>query len=381
MKVLHVVPTLDPRQGGPGAAARGMAKHLLAQGVDTLICATTAGPQWPSDGVPTVQLPVTGSAIFPLSFAYSPRLARWMEERVGDFDILHVHTIFNFTSAWACRVARRRDVPYVVSTCGMLDPWSLAQRRVKKSIWLRVIERANLNGAAAIHATSEEERRAASRYVEEAACVVIPLGVDLPRPRIVEPVIVESVAGRKRILFLSRIGPGKGLERIVAALSGLRLRDDFSFVIAGSGAPAYEQQLRRLVSAAGLDPVTQWSGFVSGETKDRLFRSADIFVLPSEHENFGIAIAEAMSYGKAVVISDRVHMHRLVNANSAGIVIGAGGESLAQALQRLLGDAALRARYGANAASVAARYFSWSSITPQLVDLYRRCVKDRPVTA
>ena len=215
---------------------------------------------------------------------------------------------------------------------------------------------------------------------------MIPLGVDLPRPRIVEPVIVEPVAGRKRILFLSRIGPGKGLERIVAALSGLRLRDDFSFVIAGSGAPAYEQQFRRLVSAAGLDPVTQWCGFVSGETKDGLFRSADIFVLPSAHENFGIAIAEAMSYGIPVVISDRVGIHPLVSGNNAGIVIGPDGVTLAQAIERLLDDSALRMRCGANAAAVAARSFSWETIVPQLTGLYARCSKDasrsgRSVTA
>ena len=112
--------------------------------------------------------------------------------------------------------------------------------------------------------------------------------------------------------------------------------------------------------------------------KETLFRSADIFVLDSDHENFGIAVAEAMAYGKAVVISDRVNIHHLVSGNKAGIVIGSGGETLTPAIRRLLDDESLRTQYGANAAAVALRHFSWDTITPELIDLYRRCRKDRP---
>lgn len=371
MKVLHVVPTLDPRAGGPGVAVRGMARHLTGRGVEMTVASTTTGPAWHIDGVTTVQFPVAWFRALPVLFSYSPGLARWLEARSREFDLVHVHTIFNFPTTTACRIARRHGVPYVISACGTLNPWSLAQGRLRKSVWLRTVERANLLRAAAYHATSEEERLAIARLAPEASCAVIPLGVDCPPARQAAP-----AGGRKRVLFLSRLSPKKGLERLIEALAALRVRDDFSFLIAGSGEPAYERRLRRLVTAAGLDPITQWCGFVAGEEKDALFRSADIFVLDSDDENFGIAVAEAMGHGIPVVISDRIHMHRLASANAAGIVVGREGETLAQAIERLLEDTALRTRCGANAAAVAARSFSWERIAPQLVDLYARCIKD-----
>jgi len=376
LRVLHVAPTLDPRYGGPSSAVRGMSKHLMARGMDTVIAATTTGPQWQTDGVPTTQSLVTNSRILPSSFFYSPQLARWIEKRIRDFDILHVHTIFNFPSACACRAARQHGIPYIVRPCGMLDPWSLAHGRLKKSVWLRLIERTNLSGASAVHFTSEEERLAASRFTGNAPCVVIPLGIDIPTRQPAEP-----VPGKKRILFLSRLHPKKGVERLVKALSGLRQRDDFIFVVAGSGETAYERRLHRLVSEAGLETVTEWCGFVTGDTKETLFRNADIFVLPSYQENFGIAVAEAMAYGKAVVISDRVNIHSFVSGNNAGIVIGPDAESLTLAIRRLLDDESLRTRCGANGALVALRHFSWDTITQELIDLYGRCRKNRPLFA
>lgn len=373
LKVLHVVPTLDPLYGGPSSAVRGMSKRLMARGIDPVIVATTTGPQWPSDGVPTIQAPLVASRLLPASFYYSPELAYWIEKRVREFDILHVHTIFNFPSAWACRVARQHRIPYIVRPCGMLDPWSLAQGWLKKSLWLRLIERANLNGAAAVHFTSEEERLAASRFTGNIPCVVIPLGIDIPTQLPAKPAV-----GKKRILFLSRLHPKKGVERLIDALSELRKRDDFIFVIAGSGEAAYERRLRRLVSEAGLDANTEWCGFVTGVMKESLFRSADIFVLPSYQENFGIAVAEAMAYGKAVVISDRVNIHSLVSTNNAGIVIRPDGESLVAAIRRLLDDESLRTRCGANAESAALHQFSWNTITQDLIDLYQRFRRTRP---
>jgi glycosyltransferase involved in cell wall biosynthesis len=374
LKVLHVIPTLDPKLGGPCSAVIGMSKHLVERDVAPVIVATTTGPQWQSDGVPTTQTPVENFRVFPASFYCSPELARWLEKRVRDFDILHVHTIFNFPSALACRVARHHGIPYIVRPCGMLDPWSLAQGRLKKSIWLRLIERANLSGACAVHFTSDEERLAALNFTGNAPCVVIPLGIDIPIQQPAGP-----IAAKKRILFLSRLHPKKGVEHLVEALSELRLRDDFIFVIAGSGEAAYERHLRRLVFEAGLDTMTEWCGFVTGDKKETLFRGADIFVLPSYQENFGIAVAEAMAYGKAVVISDQVNIHSIVSNNNAGIVIRPNGESLASAIRRLLDDESLRKLCGANAVSAAFRYFSWDTITQELIDLYIRCRKKQPL--
>ena len=256
----------------------------------------------------------------------------------------------------------------------MLDPWSLAQGRLKKAAWMRLVERANLDGAATIHFTSEEERVAATRYTGTVPCAVIPLGVDIPDVR--RP---KQQAGRKNILFLSRLHPKKGLEILIGALGKLqRERDDFALVIAGTGEPAYEQRLRRLVADTGLASTTTWCGFVEGIEKDELLNSADIFALPSYQENFGIAIVEAMAHGTPVVISDRVNIHRTVSENGAGIVVGTDGDSLASAIRRLLDDDVLRTQCGENAVATVSRHFSWDTVGQELITLYQRCKESRP---
>lgn len=375
LKVLHVLPTLDPRLGGPSSAVRGMSRSLAAAGLDVMIASTTTGEQWQAEGVPTFQARVAIPRLLPSSFYYAPELARWMERRIRDFDVVHVHTVFNFPSALACRLAKRHRVPYVVRPCGILDPWSLAQGRLKKRLWMRLIERANLEGAAAIHFTCEEERLAASGLIGTVPCIVTPLGVDVPSARRAEPSGPE-----KQILFLSRLHSKKGLERLVEALEKLhRERDDFVLVIAGRGKDAYERQLRRLVADAGLAARTRWCGFVEGAEKEQLLQRAAMFVLPSYQENFGIAVAEAMAYGIPVVISDRVNIQALVTENRAGIVVGSDGESLISAIRRLLDDPALRVQCGANAASAAVRHFSWDAIAQDLIGLYRRLRKGQPI--
>ncbi len=350
-----------------------MTKCLAAKNVETMIVSTTAGPEWQVDGVPTVTARIAKSRFMPSSFYYSSDFGQWIEKRVCDFDIVHVHTIFNFPSAWACRVARRNAIPYIVRTCGMLDPWSLSQGRLKKAVWMRLVERANLSGAAAIHFTSVEERDAASKFIGTVPCAVIPLGVDLPPAR-----QARRAAERKNILFLSRLHPKKGLEKLIEALRRLKsARNDFALIIAGRGDVAYERKLRQLIDDVGLASCTTWCGFIEGAKKEALFNSADIFVLPSYQENFGIAVVEAMSYGIPVVISDRVNIHSMVAESNAGIVVGADVESLTSAIRRLLDDDVLRTLCGANAAAAALLNFTWDRIGQDLIALYERCIGAR----
>ena len=373
LKVLHVIPTLDPLLGGPSSAIRGMTKCLLAAGIDVTVAATTTGEQWPLDAVPTFQLPILESPLIPPSFYFSPALAQWIDREIVKFDLVHIHTIFNFPAMVTCRTARRRAVPYIIRPCGILDSWSMSRSRLKKFFWLRYIDRPNLQGAGAIHFTSEEERIGAIGVTAGIPSAVIPLGIDLPEfsPK-------KSPVAEKIILFLSRLHPKKGLERLIQALGQLVLeRSDFLLVVAGSGEPDYERRLRQMAVDAGIAERIEWRGFVAGPAKVALLRSADIFVLSSFQENFGIAVAEAMAYGVPVVISDRVNLHSVVAASGAGIVTQLDVKSLASGIRQLLQDDSFRLECGVNAANTASRYFSWVSIAQELTTLYQHVCRSK----
>ena len=366
LKVLHVIPTLDPMLGGPSSAIRGMTKCLLAAGIDIVVAATTTGEQWSLDEVPTFQAAVSQFPLVPPSFYFSPVLARWIAQEIRHFDLVHIHTVFNFPAMVACRAARRQGIPYIIRPCGILDPWAISRSQLKKSLWLRYIDRRNLEGAGAIQFTSEEERIGAVGVTGRVPNAVIRLGIDLPEHK-----SKEISAPEKKLLFLSRLHPKKGLEHLIQALSRLLAeRTDFVLMVAGRGEPDYERHLRQMAVEAGLAGRIEWHGFVEGEKKVALLRRADIFVLSSYQENFGVAVAEAMAYGIPVVISDRVNIHSVVATSGSGIVTRLDVESLTSGIRKLLQDDALRLQCGANAAKAARQYFSWTPIAQEMLKLY-----------
>jgi len=386
LRVLHVVPTLARDYGGPSVAIVGMAGALARAGLDVTVLATLADGERPVDGaaglagagVRVVALDRPRMPLVPDGFALSPRLGRWLERNVARFDLVHVHTVFTHPSSLGCRHARLADVPYVLRPCGMLDPWSLAQGWLKKLLSRRIVDRRNLAGASAFHFTSDEERAGAWAALR-ARSVVIPLGVDGvtgrpsggdgPGERTRQ--ILARVGGRKVILFLSRLHEKKGLDLLIPALGGLaRRRDDFVLVLAGSGSADYARRVHRMLGEHALTDMTELAGFVGGDDKAALLRAADLFVLPSYQENFGISVVEAMAAGLPVVVSDRVNIERTVAEQRAGLVVPCRVDELAGAIERLLDGDAMRRRMGAAGRRLAEAAFTWDAVSPRLIGLY-----------
>ena len=184
MKVLHVIPAVAPRYGGPSQAVLGMGQALPQQGVQVLIATTDAdgprrlpvahGSELSWQGVPAIFFPRQWSE----AFKYSGQLAGWLDHHVAEFDVVHIHAVFShacLAAADACRGAR---VPYVVRPLGTLDPWSLKQKPVRKQLLWHVGVKRMLHGAAAIHYTTAAEQRLAEVPLGLRRGVVIPLGVD-----------------------------------------------------------------------------------------------------------------------------------------------------------------------------------------------------------
>jgi glycosyltransferase involved in cell wall biosynthesis len=389
LKVLHVIPSLSPTQGGPSFALPLMERALTQAGVEVTVATTDDNGPRTRLSVPLGQPQTTNGATryyFRKQTEFykcSVPLWRWLGRRVGEFDLVHVHALFSFTSLAAARCARRRRVPYVIRPLGVLNRWGMENRRaLLKSLSFRLIETPMLRRAAAMHYTSEQERIEAEAAGATARPFVVPLGLDL-RP-------LQTLPGPDRffkrwpqamdravVLFLSRIDPKKGLDLLIDAFAAVKKRHaDAALVIAGNGEESFVRGLRERAERVGIAGDVVWAGFLDGADKLAALAAARVFVLPSHSENFGIALVEALAAGLPCITTEGVAVSADVRECNAGLVVPAESSALAVALDRLLSDGDLRARLGGNARRLAIERFSLEAMGAALKRLYENVLDE-----
>lgn len=392
MKVLHVIPSVSPALGGPTQVVLNLVKALREHGVDAEIATTNDNGSELLD-VPLnqrleyEQVPVWFLPRFspPMKeFIFSAALTRWLWQHLRDYDIIHTHYLFSYASTCAGAIARLQGIPYTVRTIGQLTPWALAQSGLKKRIYTFLIERHNLNCAGAIHCTSAGEVEDVGNFGIQTPTINLPLGVNHPIDWPEAKQKLHNVYGISTttpvVLFLSRLHPKKRPDLLLQALSQLAAQNyDFHLILAGSGEVDYLSYLTNLVSSLGLQERTSIPGFVTGGDKNLLLQAADIFVLPSFSENFGVAVAEAMAAGLPVVITPDVQISPEIAAEQAGLVVEGEVEPLANAIAQLLTSPNLRRQLGENGKRLANRRYSWSAIAQNLICVYSAIIKGQPL--
>jgi len=379
LKVLHVIPSMSSRDGGPARAMAGMERALIAAGVDitTLTTDHDLGLHVGLHDEPDERAPAHAACriyahMWLTPYKVAPGLVPWLMRSVGRYDVVHIHALFSFASTVAALAARRHRVPYVVRPLGTLSGYGLRSRRRLKCVSMALVESWILQHAAAVHFTSQAELDEA----REAVClpmhgVVIPLGVDADNCDPAEPLAHEALAGRRVILFLSRLDPKKNLEALIDAVaSSAMLRDACALLIAGTGEPGYIASLKARCAAAGLSDRTVWLGHVEGIRKRAAFAVADAFALPSFSENFGLAAIEALLAGAPCVLGHGVAVSREIAAAGAGLAVEPGAGEIARALETMFGDDTRRSRMGAKGAEFARREYSTQAMARRLLALY-----------
>ncbi|MEL6495731.1 MAG: glycosyltransferase [Cyanobacteria bacterium J06623_7] len=386
MKVLHVIPSLSPALGGPTQVALQTVKALRTQGIEAEIVTTNHNRATLADlssttpveyeDVPVWFLPVTSTL---KEYFFSTRLTKWLWKHTANYDLLDNHYLFSYAPTCAAAIARRQKIPYTVRTQGQLTPWALKQSRWKKRLYTLAIEYHNLHQAAAIHCTTQQEAIDLRNFGIITPAITLPLGIELTTPipdatrKLREQ--FEIPCDRQIILFLSRLHPKKRPDMLIKAFQQLADSNPlYHLVMAGSGDSAYEQYLQQLAEKYDLGDRITFTGFVTGYSKNLLLQGADIFVLPSYSENFGIAVAEAMASGLPVIITSGVQISNDIAAANAGIVVNSQPE-LVNAIRQLLESTTIRSRLAKNAVKLTQDKYSWDIIARQLIEHYRQVVK------
>jgi glycosyltransferase involved in cell wall biosynthesis len=260
--------------------------------------------------------------------------------------MLHLHGMWEPLLATAARLARAAGAPYVCSVHGMLDPWSVSQRRLKKTVYYQLVEKRRLGNAAALHFTAKGELDKALPWVPAGPRrLVIPVIMDLgpfrelPGREAAAEMFRGVPADRPWVLFLSRIHEKKGLDVLIDAVAQLP-RKDVQLVVAGTGAEGYVTAMKERARAAGIGERTHFVGLVRGAQKVALLRRAEMLALPTSQENFGIVFPEALACETPVLLTKDVDIYEEVLGAGAGLLIRREPGDVAEKIAALLGDAA-----------------------------------------
>jgi glycosyltransferase involved in cell wall biosynthesis len=319
---------MNPAGGGPTESLTRVADIMARDGHSTeVLLLDTPGASWLGN------LPFAVHALGPGkgTYGYTPDLLPWLRDHASRYDVVVVRGIWQYTSFACWRALRNTSTPYVVFTHGMLDPWfkrAYPLKHLKKWMYWPWGEYRVLRDAAAVLFTCEEERILARQSFWLYRCkeVVVNYGTAPPSA---ERQAQESaffalhpkLKGKRIALFLGRIHTKKGCDLLIEAFSQVLMQDpDWHLVIAGPDQVGWQSTLTELAREKGVGQLITWPGMISGDVKYGAIKAAEVFVLPSHQENFGIAVAEALACGTPVLISKKVNIWREVQQDGAGIV-------------------------------------------------------------
>lgn len=356
MRVLHVITGLQ-RSAGTSVFCREICDGLMRAGHEVVIavCDSAALDTYPSrNGVPLVSIRS--------GFSEGDVL-----KSVEHFDLVHIHALWHPALHRAARWAYRNRVPVVWSPHGMLAPWAMSHKRWKKWLPWHLYQKSDLRETTLFHATSEVEREWIAGFGFESPCVVVPLGTELPR--------METRPERgawRNILFVGRIYPVKNLDSLIRAFA--RVHSEFigwRLLLVGPDQSGHREELIAIARACGLSVEVQsmftqdsevdlvFTGALFDSEKEAVYRSADLFVLPSHSENFGGVVADALAYGVPCIVSDRTPWAEL-ETEGCGLWIDNGVGSLESALRHMmeLPDSE-RESMGRRGRALAERKYTW----------------------
>ncbi len=386
MKILHFSAIYAPawKWGGPPRSVANLAEGLAANGHEVTVLTTDAGLETDSALVRGRAVERNGVQVtyFPSRWnrlgLNSSELVAAVAKRAAEFDVIHLSGVWQPTFPAAGKAARRARVPYVVSPRGMLGPYSFTQGRLKKFLYWRLVERAHLRRAAALHATSAMEYEELSGLLPGVPIFNIPNAIDTAAWRRDDG---AASAWRARhgitpevpvFLASGRLHHKKGLEFLAEALAQIPAAQDWRMVFAGPDEDGTKAKLEAGFAAMGLRDRVVFCGQCDTQELTTLYSAADALLFPSRHENFGNVAVEALACGCPVVLSEGVGAAGALAKLPSVKVVKRDAQEWGTAVKALIAERTMWARRRAELANAAEATFSPRSVAIAVAAEYAR---------
>lgn len=338
MKILFVEHQANKRTGGIEAATLGLASSLLSRG-HTVFREST------------------------------------LEQLDSRPDVVHFHGIWNREHLKQHKLARNLEIPVVVSPHGLLEPWALRHKAVRKKLFFEIFERARLINSNAVHTTSDREASHVNKLLGEDKAVVVPIGVEFP--------LVRMKACRENfgwaheeivLLFLGRLHPVKSILELIGAFIDVNekregLDPSLRLVIVGSGEERYVRNCKALADSKKRSAKIDFLGAVWGQSRWDLLRSADLLCLPSKSENFGIVVAEAAAVGTNALVSTETPWSDSIDKLPC-TVVEPSTESIGEGIRRFVDSYTRSDQNRSNRIASAQSLFDWKVVVQQYESMY-----------
>ncbi len=342
MNVAHILSHLSTVYAGVPIGTRRMVSALSRLGIRVSVWATgdeTEEAEFLRDGI-SVHLYKAG---WPVSWRRSPALVHALRRASTNFDILHIHEIWNYPQYQAAKTAQKMHIPYIVAPRASLEPWRMMYKGFKKKVHLKLLGNNLVKNAACLHAVATAEVEGFRKVGYRGPVFIAQNGI-VPEEfeYLPDPVEAETqwptLQGRRVVLYLSRISPEKGLDELVPAWSAIIKNPSYSdtlLVLAGPDDRGYRQRIEEMIRRAGVEKHVLLTGMVEGRNKLALMSRADIYTLPSYSEGFSNALLENLAAGKPVLVTPGCHFPEITKAG-AGLCVEPERNSLKEGLRQLL---------------------------------------------
>ena len=390
MKLLCIIPSYWPafQYGGPIYSVHGLNKAMVEKGVDVSVWTTNLGLKDRDDIPLGREVIIDGVRVhyFPIidsfHYALSPALMWYMDKRIKDFDVVHIQGIYQFHSFVGGYFARKYGIPYVLSPRGMFLPEFIKMKgRLKKKIYINLVEKRNLKKADLVHCTTEDEQKGLGDLgISPKRTIVIPNGIPTEeiRGEFKEGTFKEeyNLSGKITILFLSRLIWSKGLNILIPAFSKVVSQyRNTHLVLAGPDSEGYRCKVEKWIRDDGIEDFVTFAGFLKDKEKLAALLGSDIFVQPSYSESFGMAAVEAMFAGLPVVLSKKVGIWDVIEKDKCGVIVELTPESIAEGILHLLKNPEERLKMGKRGKETAKREFSIDNVAERMINAYNDIVQ------
>jgi len=363
MHVIHTVPAISEESSGPSYSVVRLCESLIPEGENVTLAALE---RMPMDAAPSF-LKTFPPGFGPRRLGCSPAMLHWLRQQAGagNVQVIHNHSLWMMPNVYPGRVARQYGIPYIVAPRGTMSAWAKASGSKLKRFFWPLVQRPSLAAVTCWHATAKSEYEDIRRLGFRQPVMIIPNGIDIPE------LVLKQESRQRTLLFLGRVHQKKGLDLLLPAWQAVQDRfPDWRLRIVGPDNKGYLLRMQRLARKLGLKRI-EFSGALYGARKLRAYQEADLFILPTYSENFGLSVAEALAGGTPAIVTMGAPWAGL-KVHGAGWWIDIGLDPLVTCLEAALGhttdtlkEMGLRGRNWMEAE------YAWEHIGRKMAETYR----------